>query len=184
MALTVCSQHSNIRKDEVPEEPENKTLDATGMLLWKWGWGCSCRGSGRCLEQQQHLRRRAWASSCDRLNEHLTVCVCVWDSVLYVSQWIVFNVARLKLPAWTSFSASPLCFLFFSNHYLFIEDPVSAALSFSRNRSFHPDHNNTSWQSNLVAGITWKWMKIPLAELLSQINLFSNRVLKLTNGVK
>lgn len=113
MALTVCSQHSNIRKDEVPEEPENKTLDATGMLLWKWGWGCSCRGSGRCLEQQQHLRRRAWASSCDRLNEHLTVCVCVWDSVLYVSQWIVFNVARLKLPAWTSFSASPLYFFIF-----------------------------------------------------------------------
>ena len=109
--------------------------------------------------------------------EHLTVCVCVcvwvcvsvcvWDSVLYVSQWIVFNVARLKLPAWTSFSAFPLYFLFFlKKHYLFIEDPVSAALSFSRNRSFHiSDHKNTSWQSNLVAGITWKSMKISLAEL-------------------
>ena len=146
------------------------------MLLWKWGWGCSCRGSGGCLEQQQHLRRRAWASSCDRLNgtpHCVCVCVwvcvsvCVWDSVLYVSQWIVFNVARLKLPAWTSFSAFPLYFLFFlKKHYLFIEDPVSAALSFSRNRSFHiSDHKNTSWQSNLVAGITWKSMKISLAEL-------------------
>lgn len=74
------------------------------------------------LQRQRSLFGAA-ASEAEGMSEFMwqtewnTHCVCVsvceCDSVLYVSQWIVFNVARLRLPAWTSSSAFPLFIYFF-----------------------------------------------------------------------